>query len=112
VNIHELLDNPYKKRNTVVWSQFTSCSTNIKVAEEMLAKVTDSTNHTLFHINTRYGYDISEYSVFKQEAEVILLPGAHFTVLKVMDSGKLFVVYLEQIEHKDTYKLDYSRSKK
>ncbi len=75
------------------WWTVNSCSKNLKVVEFYLGGM-----GTIFGIETIHGKDISEYSAFPDEQEVILMPGTHVRVkcqpLEVRD--RPYVISLEE----------------
>ncbi|CAF3111502.1 unnamed protein product [Rotaria sp. Silwood2] len=75
------------------WWSVNSCSRALKVVELYLGKM-----GTVFAINAIHGKDISEYSVFKEEQEVILMPGTCVRVngKSLNFENRLFIVHMEQ----------------
>lgn len=53
-----------------IWWSINSCSKNLAIVERYLG-----TTGTVFAIDTIYGRDISTYSTFPEEKEIILMPG-------------------------------------
>jgi len=92
----ELNPSSFIEKQEVIWSQFNSCSPASSVAKEFLAKKRKNT--ILFEIETKYGHDISKFSAFATEGEIIILPGAKFIVDKFIYDSYLCVVYLTQKE--------------
>ncbi|MET0714695.1 MAG: ADP-ribosyltransferase [Mycetocola sp.] len=76
----KLVDRDLVKGNTLTWSTFTSTS----VKREKAIEFATGTNGTLLEINVTRGRDLQRLSVFHSgEGEVLLLPGAQFTVASV-----------------------------
>ena len=65
----------YTDNNVQIWWSVNSCSTELHVVELFL-----TTNGTLFSIQAMDGKDISAYSAFETEQEVILMPGTRLRV--------------------------------
>jgi hypothetical protein len=76
------------------WWNITSCSMNINSVRPFLSE-----NGTLFTIETIHGRDISMFSAFPDEQEIILMPGTRvrvrFQPLNIFD--RLFIIHLEEI---------------
>jgi hypothetical protein len=76
------------------WWDINSCSVNINIVQGFLGE-----SGTLFAIETIHGRDISMFSAFPDEQEVILMPGtcvrARYQSLSFMD--RLFIIHLEEI---------------
>lgn len=79
--------------DTHIWWGVTSCSMNPKTVQPFLGET-----GTLFVIDAISGKDISTFSAFPDEQEVILMPGTRLRAksesLSVID--RLFVVHLEE----------------
>jgi len=76
-----------------IWWSVNSCSTKLNVVEMFLDK-----KGTLFNIQAIEAKNISEYSVFQSEEEVILTPGTRLRVKSKIDKfgETLSVVQLEE----------------
>jgi len=85
----------YRPNTCHTWWSFSSCTEIVSGMEDFLSKVGP---RTLFEIKTEKGVNISGYSFYPAESEVLLLPG---TCLKVVDQldlgGGLVVIQLQQI---------------
>ena len=55
-----------------IWWNVTSCSSDLSVVKKYLVE-----NSTLFIIEASHGKDISSYSTFPEEKEILLMPGTH-----------------------------------
>jgi hypothetical protein len=88
----------YFKGDTVVWWGFTSCTTSINVLQsEIFLGKTGS--RTMFAIETDSGINIHNYSCFKAENEVLLLPAMQFEVHGCLDQGGgLHLIQLTEIQ--------------
>eukprot|EP01124_Arcella_intermedia_P029614 TRINITY_DN6306_c0_g1_i1.p1 TRINITY_DN6306_c0_g1~~TRINITY_DN6306_c0_g1_i1.p1 ORF type:complete len:990 (+),score=192.14 TRINITY_DN6306_c0_g1_i1:257-2971(+) len=88
----------YDKGSTINWSAFTSCSTDISVCGTNFF-VKEKGKNTLFNIQLKVGYDISELSAFPLESEILVLPGTYFKVIDKLEvSSHLTIIQLEQCE--------------
>jgi len=83
----------YNDDNDVTWYSINSCSKSLKVIEWYIGET-----GTVFAINALHGKDISDYSVFKEEQEIILMPGCHLRVKsKTLNfDNRLFLVHMEE----------------
>jgi hypothetical protein len=57
------------------WKNFTSTSLNAEIAAKF-----KNTNGTIFHIKSISGKDISLFSIYEAEKEVLFLPFTYFFV--------------------------------
>lgn len=89
----------FKRGQELVWWSVSSCSTDIDVIKQFLG-----TKSTLFMIECLNGKDISAYTNYPKEQEVVLLPGTQLRVRgHVLDaSNTLQVVHLEEIENQQS----------
>ena len=75
------------------WWTISSCSTTVDVIKDFLGS-----NCTLFLIEAINGKDISAYTNFPKECEVILCPGARFRVISVpVNQTNMRFVHLQEI---------------
>jgi len=76
------------------WWDINSCTVNINIVQGFLGE-----SGTVFAIETIHGRDVSMFSAFPDEQEVILMPGtcvrARYQSLNFMD--RLFIIHLEEI---------------
>lgn len=83
----------FKKGDEFTWWSINSCSTSVNVIKDFLAS-----NSTLFLIEAVNGKDISKYTNFLNEQEVILCPGTRLRVVSdPLDQPPLHIVHLEEI---------------
>ena len=83
----------YKEDNEVTWWYFNSCSSSTKVVKNFLGSVS-----TLFMIEAKTAKDISMYSNFPDEKEVILGLGTRLCVVnEPLDHSTLNVVHLREL---------------
>jgi hypothetical protein len=68
--IHE-----YRVGRPIQWGAFTSVTTDLATAKGFAPKT-----HIVFKIEVTSGRDINPYSLYPQEAEILLLPSHEFTV--------------------------------
>ena len=75
------------------WWSINSCSKALNVVEVYLGDT-----GTVFAIDATNGKDISAFSVFQQEQEVILMPGSRFRVKSksLNFRNSLFIVHMEE----------------
>ncbi|CAF2972533.1 unnamed protein product [Rotaria sp. Silwood2] len=76
-----------------IWWSVNSCSRALNVVEVYLGD-----KGTVFAIDAVNGKDVSAFSVFKEEQEVILMPGSRFCVKSksLNFRNSLFIVHLEE----------------
>ena len=82
-----------RKHQLQTWWSMNSCTKDLKVVGAYLA-----TGGTLFSIEAINGKDISTYSAFKDEKEIILIPGTRLCVKSepLDHNANLFIVQLEE----------------
>jgi len=79
-----------------IWWGMSSCTKNMKALDTFLGK--DGHERTLFNIQVNSAVDISKFSAFKNEAEVLLFPCITFMVLNVYSpSNGLWIIQLKEI---------------
>lgn len=76
--LKEDVGQDYSTGKTFVWSSVTSCSRDLRKIMKEFWK--PNGENTLFKIEVTKGRDISAYSRYADEQEVVLLPGARFRV--------------------------------
>merc|ERR1711971_443774 len=74
---HADWEKEYADGQNVTWNTFTSTTKTRELAQ----KFTNFQNGVVFEINVVNGYDISAYSLWRGEQEVLLPPGSRFVVL-------------------------------
>ena len=81
------------KDRVKTWWSVNSCSTSLEVVQIFLAK-----KGTVFAIRTANAKDITAYSVFEKEHEVVLLPGISLWIKcnPLNFEERLFIVHLEE----------------
>lgn len=82
-------------RHELVWWSINSCSVDVHVIEQFLTE-----NSTLFLIEALTARDITGYTNYPQEHEVILQPGIrlHIVADPMEHTGGLQIVHLREIE--------------
>jgi hypothetical protein len=82
------------KNDVRTWWSVNSCSTDLKVVELYLGET-----GTVFAIKSRHGKDISSFSTFRVEREVVLMPGTRLYVKSdaLNFKDRLFIVHLEEV---------------
>jgi hypothetical protein len=98
----------YKKDDILTWWSVSSCSVSMTVAQQFLES---DKNGTLLMIEAKNAKDISDYTNFSNEKEIILKPG---TQLRVEDnafshSGLIVVHLIELVD--DEVQLEKEKSK-
>jgi hypothetical protein len=87
----------YKMGDEFTWWSINSCSTSVNVIKDFLGP-----NSTLFLIEVVNGKDISRYTNFPSENEVILCPGTRFRVVSdALDQPPLHLVHLREVNDDD-----------
>jgi len=87
----------YKKGDEFTWWAINSCTTSVGVITNFLGP-----NSTLFLIEAVNGKDISKYTNYPDEEEVILCPGTRLRVLgDPLDQPPMHIVHLKEITDDD-----------
>lgn len=89
----------YKEGKMVVWHGLSSTSPDMNGTKAFLANSPGDKKKkgTLFIISGGWGYDIQPYSMFPEEAEILLEPGRQFRVQSVIDANPV-VITLEMMD--------------
>ncbi|CAF1318894.1 unnamed protein product [Rotaria magnacalcarata] len=83
----------FKNGHEFTWWAISSCSTSVNIIKDFLGS-----NSTLFLIEAVNGKDISGYTNFPKESEVILCPGTRLRVVSdPLDHAPMRVVHLQEI---------------
>jgi hypothetical protein len=91
----------YSDNMTFTWRSFNSCTTNLKVIVPYIGL-----RGTAFAIECKRAKNISGFSVVKDEAEVILLPGTNFHVISSsLLPDNLYIVHLKEIFENEQNKI-------
>ncbi|CAF3456587.1 unnamed protein product [Rotaria socialis] len=88
----------YHQGEIIVWWGFSSCTSSIHVLknDEFLG---ESGTRTLFSIDCHSGKDIQQYSMYKTENEILLLPARQFKVISSLNVGNgLHIIHIEEID--------------
>ncbi len=93
-----------KKNEELTWWNVSSCSLSVDVIKDYLSSETHS---TLFLIEAVHGKDISRYTNYPDEDEVLLAPGIQLRVIASATDlpGGLNVVHLAEVNDSDSDKL-------
>jgi len=89
-------DTKFVEGNNVIWVTFTSCSKNIRTAQDFAGN-----NGTLFTINHQTGKDIELCSLIPGEQEILFLPNTVFNVVSVKKTSSVTEVALKEISGDD-----------
>ena len=88
------LANQYPKECT--WWGFSSCTTNLSFLEKRIGQQKD---WTLFRIKCINGKDIRNFSYCPEQSEIVLFPGAHFSVVQVQTTKTWsHIIDLEEVD--------------
>ena len=89
------LGRQYRKGQSVIWWGISSCAAALSVVEQFVGQ---SGQRTIFSIEVEKAKFIRHYSYFKEEDEIILLPG---TYLKVVDTVRaapdLTIIHMKEM---------------
>ncbi len=88
------VDNQYKRYK--IWWGFSSCTDSQKMAEQFVG---NSGERTVFKINCTKGRCIGSHSYFREEKEILLMPGTYLEVLnKWTNADGLHMIELQELE--------------
>ncbi|CAF3338909.1 unnamed protein product [Rotaria sp. Silwood2] len=89
------VSNEYKKKYKIWWG-FSSCTESREVAEKFIRNCDE---RTIFKIECINGRSIESHSYFKDEEEILLMPGTYLTVLKNWtEAGNIHIIELQELE--------------
>ena len=100
------LSKYFHEGDVITWWSITSCSLSAKEAEKFL---NPNENSTLFMIEAVNGKDISDYTIYPNEKEIVLRSGTQFCVKSnALKHGKFNMIHLEEIDssHQDEVSTD------
>ena len=87
------IDKNYEKGDIVTWWGVSSCSPSVDVIKGFLTR-----SYTIFMIEAVKGKDISRYSSYPHEKEVLLRPATRLRVVaNALDSPSIHLVHLKEI---------------
>ncbi|CAF1281789.1 unnamed protein product [Adineta steineri] len=87
----------FKKGDEFTWWTISSCSTSVNIIKDFL-----ESNSTLFLIEALNGKDVSSYTSYPKENEVILCPGTRFCVVSdPLDQPPMHLIHLQEITDDD-----------
>ncbi|CAF1518248.1 unnamed protein product [Rotaria sp. Silwood1] len=88
----------YKKDTYHIWWAFSSCTLNLEVLESKIYHGKQM-NRTIFSIQTLNGKNIRNHSYFKNNDEILLMPGTYFKVISEgSSSSNLHIIQLKQVQ--------------
>lgn len=99
----EFNERKYQLGKKIIWYTFTICSIynpEMFTSHDRMCYVSTKQIHTckiIFSITSLTGRDISKYSKFYFDREIIFLPGTTF-IIKNINKNKSYVIELEEIE--------------
>jgi len=100
----------YEVDSTITWHQFSSCSKNALITAKFLGHTGKSLEGSLFVLQLTNGKEISSFSQFPGEEEVLVAPNSYFKVMQKLEgeqAKKKFVPALDgyKLENLDIYRL-------
>eukprot|EP01106_Pelomyxa_sp_JSP_P006334 TRINITY_DN2019_c0_g2_i15.p1 TRINITY_DN2019_c0_g2~~TRINITY_DN2019_c0_g2_i15.p1 ORF type:complete len:440 (+),score=75.61 TRINITY_DN2019_c0_g2_i15:116-1435(+) len=85
----------YSPGETVLFHGFTSTTTEVNVTLSFMKnQQSENLTGTLFHFCDAWGYILQDFSLFKQEFEVVLEPGSSFQVISLIKKASPVIVEL------------------
>lgn len=81
------------------WKNFTSTSLNVQIAQKF-----KKSNGTIFHINSISGKNISLFSIYQAQQEVLFLPFTYFIVEQIARYEEYDEVWLSEMQSPVSYK--------
>jgi tetratricopeptide (TPR) repeat protein len=100
VNLVEKAPEKYVKDNIITWFGFSSATTSLAKANELLQ---DDLEGTIFTINGCFsGRTISEFSQTPDECSILIPPGSRFKIIGVSKLGHYHIIELQQIPTLET----------
>ena len=93
-------EDHYHEGNTITWPALSSTSPDMKATKSFLAKgsKTGKAAGTLFIIEDGWGYNIQPYSLFPEEAEILLEPERQFNVKSIIEAEGLTFINLKMLD--------------
>ena len=90
----------YHEGNTITWPALSSTSPHMKTVKTFTAKgsKTGKATGTLFIIENGWGYDIQPYSLFPEEAEILLEPERQFKVISIDKNSGIITIKLHMLD--------------
>ena len=93
-------EDHYHEGNTITWPVLSSTSPDMKAIKAFLAKGSKKgkATKTLFIIKDGWGYDIQPYSLFPEEAEILLEPERQFKVKSIIETDGMTIINLKMLD--------------
>ena len=90
----------YFEGSIITWPALSSTSPDMNTTKNFLAKgsKTGKAVGTLFIIEGGWGYDIQPYSLFPDEAEILLEPERHFMVKSIIETDGMTIINLQMLD--------------
>jgi len=86
----------YAKGKKIIWWGFSSCTKDMNALVTLLGK--DGSDRTLFSIQTNSAVDISNFSAFPKEEEILVFPCVTFEIQNVNSPSKgLWIIQLKEV---------------
>jgi len=86
----------YEKGKKVIWWGFSSCTKDMNALDAFLGK--DGSDRTLFSIQTNSAVEISKFSAFPNEEEILVFPCVTFEIQNVYSPIKgLWIIQLKEV---------------
>jgi len=90
------ISSDYTKGKKIIWWGFSSCTKDMNALDTFLDK--DGSERTLFNIQVDSAIEISNYSTFPKEVEVLIFPCVTFEIQNVYSPSKgTWIVQLKEI---------------
>jgi len=94
--VEKNISSNYVKGKKIIWWGFSSCTKNMQALDSFLGK--DGSERTLFAIQVDSGIDITNFSAFPKEEEVLLFPCITFEIQNVYSPSKgLYIIQMKEI---------------
>lgn len=99
--VHGDVAHKYKAGTTIRWWAFNSCTKAASITQRFVKQEAKNEKFTMFMIECLSGKDISAFSEFEDEKEILLLPGTRLEVIDPkFDAFGMRIVHLKEIPSK------------
>ncbi|CAF4279540.1 unnamed protein product [Rotaria sp. Silwood2] len=91
------LHSKYRPGERYIWWAFSSCTLSLAVLKKPMY-LGETGPRTLFNIECTNGKSIKSHSYYKNEDEILLLPGFYFEVVSQVEAGNdLYIIHLREL---------------